>query len=142
MNGEIEKADVAPLMLTACPSFHSIWDSDSRDFNINDETGERLGYLDAGDFARHLVSLLAEGETGSFPAVFEVIERLHREGDDYVRELATIGYLEGLQFAASHEPRVEESDFVPFLGPESLRWWRGLVAFWNGSATTVEPLDA
>ena len=142
MNGVIEKSEVAPLMLAACPSFRSLWDSDSRDFNLDADTGERLGYLDAADLTRHLVGLLADGDTEEFPAVFEAIERLHCEGDDYVRELATIGYLEGLQFVSSHEPRIEESDFVPFLGPESLRWWRGLVAYWDGSASTVVPIDA
>ncbi len=141
MNGVIEKSEVAPLMLAACPSFRIIWDSDSRDFNVDAGTGERLGYLDAADITRHLVGLLAARQTTSFPAVFDVIERLHREGDEYVRELATVGYLEGLQFASSHDPRVQESDFVAFLGQESLRWWRGLLAFWDGSAPTVEPID-
>lgn len=128
-------------MVAACPSYEPIW-ADSHDLNVDHETGERLCYLDAGDLTRHLVALLAEGRTETFPAVFGVIERLHEDGDDYVRELATIGYLEGLQFAASHEPAVDESFPIAYLGPESLRWWRGLVAYWAGDASTVEPLDA
>lgn len=127
-------------MLAACPTYRPIWD-DSHDINVDEDTGGRLVYLDAADVTRHLVALQAAGQTATFPAVFNVIERLHVEGDDYVRELATIGYLEGLQAAASHEPEVDEADFVPYLGPESLRWWRGLLAFWNGTATTIHAVD-
>jgi len=38
--------------------------------------------------------------TEEFPAVFEIIERMHLEGDDYVKEAATIGMLEGIQNVA------------------------------------------
>jgi hypothetical protein len=138
----IDRTEVAPLMLEACPTFVRIWEDESREFNIDEESGERLCYLDAIDITCHLVDLMAAGRTESFPAVFEVIERMHCQGDDWVRELATIGYLEGLQFVSSHRPQLDESDFVPYLGPESLRWWRGLVAYWDGRAASIEPIDA
>jgi hypothetical protein len=32
----------------------------------------------------------------TFPAVFEIIERMHLKGDHYVKEAATIGMLEGI----------------------------------------------
>lgn len=129
------------MMLAARPSYEPVWEESLED-NFDEELGDRLYYLDAGDVSRHLVALLADGRIAEFPAVFALFERLHLEGDDYVRELATIGYLEGIQFAASHEPRVEESDFVRFLEPESRRWWNGLVAFWAGEAPAVEAMDS
>jgi len=39
----------------------------------------------------------AAGDRDEFPAVFGVIDDLHLRGDQYVCELATIGFLEDLQ---------------------------------------------
>ncbi|MCB0994624.1 MAG: hypothetical protein KDB21_06015, partial [Acidimicrobiales bacterium] len=71
---------------------------------------------------------------------FAVIERMHTDGDAYVAELATIGYLEGIQNMVGHAG-VDPAVFVPYLGPESARWWRGLDRFWAGEHPTVEPND-
>jgi len=71
-----------------------------------------------------------------FPAVARVIERLHVEGDGYVREAATIGLLEGIQNAWSNNT-VDPESFVPHLLPESLRRWRSLNDFWSGESTSV-----
>jgi len=54
-------------------------------------------YLALGDFAWHLIGMLERGETASLPAVFAAVERLHAEGEHYVREAATVGLLEALQ---------------------------------------------
>jgi hypothetical protein len=124
--------EVMPLLLAACPSFASTWRRIEAE-NLDGANGGRLHYLDAGDFTRHLVRLQTEGATAELLAAFRVVERLHVEGDHDVRELATVGYLEGVQFAASHVTDVDEGDFVTYLGPESRRWWNGLVDFWDGS---------
>lgn len=73
---------------------------------------------------------------------FHVIELLHSEGDEYVRELATIGYLEGAQTAASHTTDVSASTFEEYLGHESRRWWDGLNDFWAGRAQSVRARDS
>ncbi len=44
------------------------------------------------------------GRTDTFGKVFTLIERLHVEGDEYVRQLATIGYLEDLQNLSTPAP--------------------------------------
>lgn len=73
---------------------------------------------------------------------FDVIERLHLEGDTYVRELATIGYLEGIQNAADADQIGGGATALePFLGAESARWWQGLNAFWTGAAPYVRTAD-
>jgi hypothetical protein len=137
----ITRDEVMPLLLAACPSFRPVWQQVAAE-NYDDEGRCRLHYLDAGDVARHLVELQRAGATAEILAAMRVVERLHVEGDDYVRELATIGYLEGIQFAASHVPDVDEADFRAYLGPESRRWWDGLVAFWDGSVPPpVRPVD-
>ena len=69
------------------------------------------------------------------------VELLHTDGDDYVKGLATIGYLEGIQTACFHTADVRQEPFEPYLGPESLRWRRGLNAFWSGMIPRVQARD-
>ena len=124
-----------PLLLAACPSF--------RDRPADNDDGEdRLHYSDAGHFVHHLLRLHRAGATAEVAAAMQVIERLHVEGDAYVRILATVGYLEDLQNIAGHADDLDPADFVPYLGPESRRWWNGLNAFWDGSIPPpVRPAD-
>lgn len=114
----IVAADVIDLVLAASPSFAESWDKDE---NV-DEAG-RLPYIDMADLARHLERQLDAGDTTEFPAVFELIERLHVEGDHWVRELATVGILEALN---------PDKRFIPWLGPASISWWQRLDRFWGG----------
>jgi hypothetical protein len=130
----IEQHDAMPLLLQACPSFTSEWVQHVQ------ENGNDLQYVAAGTFARHLLSLYESGETAALPAVAAAIERLHVEGSPWVREFATIGLLEGIQNVWSHSHRSAE-EVALLLGPESKRWWRGLTAFWAGTAPHVRAQD-
>jgi hypothetical protein len=82
------------------------------------------------DLAHHLIGQLEAGATNRFEAVFDVVERWHVEGDDYVREAATVGLLEDLQNASLHTA-TSPDDFVPWLRPETRRWWQKVDAFWS-----------
>lgn len=128
--------EVMALLLKACPSFADTWRVIEVENGPDDDSATRLHYVDAGEFARHLVDLQKAGTTAEFPRVFEVIERLHVDGDDYVRELATIGYLEGIQNVAGNSG-LDPKAFVAYLGPESRAWWNGLNAFWAGKTPFV-----
>lgn len=119
--------EVMPLVVAACPSFGATWDPDEND----DESG-RLLYLDAADFARHVTKLIRVGELDELPAVAGLIERLHKDGDAYVRELATIGFLESFY---------PDEDIVPWLQPKSRRWWDRLDRFWKGDTTALREGD-
>lgn len=55
-----------------------------------------------GEFARHIIDLCKNNKTEEFASIFYAIERLHLEGDEYVKEAATIGLLEGIQNHAGH----------------------------------------
>jgi hypothetical protein len=88
------------------------------------------------ELAHHMVDLIKSKQTSKFPPVFDVIERLHIEGDDYVKEAATIGILESLQNVASNNG-VDPEAFVPWLGIESRRWWRQLNDFWQAKIPYV-----
>ena len=73
------------------------------------------------------------------PAAFAVVERLVVEGDDYVRNLGVIGFLEGLQMmtvtAAGIDP---EEAFRPLVGPVSERWWERINRFWGGEHDALQ----
>lgn len=70
--------------------------------------------------------MLEQGKTETFPKIFEVVEQWHIEGDSYVQEAATIGFLEALQ-----NINTEPEHFRQFLGPESEKWWDKLNRFWD-----------
>lgn len=52
------------------------------------------------------------------------------EGDDYVKEAATIGMLEGIQNVAGNS-RVDSKLFAKYLKLESAKRWRQLNSFWE-----------
>lgn len=120
-----------PLLLESCASFSEKWEEHRALYNDED-----LLYVDLGEFARHLVELQRAQQIEEFPAVFNVIERLHLEGDRYVKEAATIGALEGIQNVAGNTG-VDPEEFLQYLHPESSKWWRQLNDFWNAKIPFV-----
>lgn len=123
----ITRDQMLPLLVEACPSFAPNW----REF-VDEwkDKGDLPLYLVLADLAKHLVSKLAAGETEDFAAVFAVVERLHVEGEHYVREAATVGLLEDLQNTGIHKT-TEPEQFRRFLHQQSERWWDKLYAFWE-----------
>ncbi|MEO6725819.1 MAG: hypothetical protein ABIU20_09700 [Blastocatellia bacterium] len=117
-----------PLLLSACPSFAERWKEHRAYYGE-----EELLYIDLGEFAGHLIDLYKQDQKQEFPAVFCTVENLHIEGDEYVREAATIGLLEGMQNIAGNRG-VGPDVFEQYLKPESKKWWGKLNDFWNGDA--------
>ena len=123
----IGKEQIIPLILEACPSFQ-------RTFN---ESGNKdLLYVVVGDLARHLLIEYRAGRTGEFGAIYELIDRLHIDGEPYVKELATIGLLEGIQNVWLNSGEDPEN-FGRLLLPESRLWWNDLNDFWQGKIKQV-----
>lgn len=122
--GMIVKEQVMPLLLTACPSFTDRWNNYQNSFKA--PLDEPLLYIDLEEFASHLIELLGKERVEEFADVFDVVERLHLEGEPFVKEAATMGLLESLQNRA-----VEPAAFVKYLGPESKKGWRKLNEFWG-----------
>jgi hypothetical protein len=123
----ITRDEMLPYLVAACPSFAPNWES------FKKEWGEHPGpvlYLALADFARHLVGKLSAGDKKDLKNAFAAIERLHIEGDAWVREAATIGILESLQNGNLHTA-TEPEQFRPYLGRESARWWDKLYRFWD-----------
>lgn len=127
----ITKEQVMPLFLSACPSFAPVLENDRASY-----PDEGLLYIDMGELAHHMVDLIKSNQTSEFPAVFDVIERLHIEGDHYVKEAATIGMLEGIENIASNNG-VDPEAFAPWLRTESRKWWHQLIDFWQAKIPYV-----
>jgi hypothetical protein len=123
----IKQDQVISLVLESCPSFRSTWE------HSNDQD---LLYVVMGDLARHLLVQFRDKQTDEFKPLCSIIERLHIEGDPYVRELATIGFLEGIQNVWSNSNEDPEQ-FCKFLLPESQKWWKELNDFWEGKTSYV-----
>lgn len=111
----IEKVEVIPLLLQACPGFSEAWAKHLQ------EHGDDLSYVAAGAFAAHLLAVFRSSDHSSLPAIGEAIEQLYVDGSPWVKEFATIGLLEGIQNVWANN-NVDPERFVPYLGPESRRW--------------------
>ena len=69
----VNRSEMMPLLLQACPSFRPVWLSyaESQDFDAE------LEYIHLGEFARHLLSLIKQGDLFecsrpfSEPGIFE-----------------------------------------------------------------------
>lgn len=142
-----------PLLLEACPSFFPVWaeieeenalsESDPEDQELMAELdSRRLDYLDAAAFRRHMAELQMAGDNDEFPAIFRVIERLLIEGDDYVKNLGVIGYLEGFRMRTVTNFGIDpEVTFRPLLLPVSERWWQRIDRFWAGDVRALQVTD-
>jgi len=126
---KIDRTRMISLLLEADPSLKEPWDEFIEEWCDEPEIPH---YIVLGDFARHLVQQLEVGRTERFRAVFNVIETLQLNGDEYVQEAAVIGLLEDLQNGHLHTTTTRD-DFVPWLEPESLKAWKALIKFWYGS---------
>jgi len=107
----ITQDEVMDRILMACPIYAKSWDPADQ----TDENGEdRLLYCEASDLCRYLEARLDAHEDTELAEAFALIEALHVEGDAWVRNLATIGFLESLW---------PDERYLPWLEPVSRRWW-------------------
>jgi hypothetical protein len=114
-------------MLEADPALVATWLAFQNEWQAE---GELPMYILLSDVARHLVSRLEEHETSRLEAIFKVVERWNIEGDNFVREAATVGLLEDLQNENLHR-QTKPSDFEPWLLPETKRYWEEVGVFWS-----------
>jgi hypothetical protein len=129
-NEQISEDHVLELLYLRCPEFKEAIE------NELDAEDRKLGYTVAGSFARFLLDAHKSGRTDSLQSAAEFIEELHVRGNKNVKELGTIGYVEGIQ----NVWRNNEADpqvFYEYLLPESKKWWDELNRFWNGEIKYV-----
>ena len=117
----INENNLIEIVLNECPSFREDYEQyDNKD----------LLYLVAGEFSRYVLRLYKSNDGDGLLNAGKLIEKLHVNGNDYVKELATIGFLEGIQNNWGHE-KIDPNEFKKYLGQESLKWWISLHKFWN-----------
>ncbi|NOV01196.1 DUF7674 family protein [Paenibacillus planticolens] len=88
----IQKEQVMDMIIKACLSYKNRYSIYLKD---NYEVGEeRLLYVDITDFIDHMFERYQKRCIEELDKVFDCIEELHLNGDDYVKEWATIGFLE------------------------------------------------
>ncbi len=120
-------SEMLPLLVEASPGFATTWEEFQTEWADQPSLPH---YLVLGDFARHMSSLLVAQDHLTLQRVFQVIERLHLEGDRYVKEAATVGLLEDLQNTNLHREGTSPDQYVKYLLPESARWWKKVEDFW------------
>ncbi len=89
-----------------------------------------LPYMVAGVFAQFLLDAYKTKDTQTVSKGFQFIEKMHLSKVPEIRELATIGYLEGIQNVWSNDLNNPELVFNN-LGTESKKWWLELNKFWS-----------
>lgn len=124
MENQITKENVQDLLFSTCPSFKVFIENDL------DEEDRKLDYIVAGAFARFLLSQYQKNETKEFSAIAQFLEDLLTLGTQEVKELATIGYLEGVQNVWGNN-LVDPQVFYEYLLPESKNNWNELNKFWQ-----------
>ncbi|QWW70152.1 hypothetical protein [Rhizobium sp. WYJ-E13] len=125
---EFDRSNMFEPLLLADPSFRGKWEAFLATFLPD---GDELPlYLALNDLARHLIEHLEAGDTKRLDAVFDVVERWHISGDDYVKEAVTIGLLEDLQNEHFYNVAQPE-DFIPWLRSETSKWWIKVQEFWT-----------
>ncbi len=128
-------SDVMPLLLEACPQLRPAWEEHLKWWQGEEERGN---YNDISVLARYLVENAAADRTECFAKVFHVVERMIDEGDDAVRELATVGLIEDIQNIALNTG-VDHDLFLPWLGPHGRRGWYDIIRLWHGTAAKGWP---
>lgn len=118
----ITKEKMLPMLVESCPSFADKWQEHKELYQYEEDF---LPYVALGDFGRHLSELEKQKKTDEFEKVFDLFEKFHLEGDNFVREAATAGCLESLMNHKNTEKLVEH------LRPESLKWWNEVIKFWK-----------
>jgi len=123
------------ILIEASPSFENEWVDFQEEWKYEKEKAPY--YLILGDFARHVKKLYELKEEELLNEIFRAVERLHTEGNSYVIEAATVGFLEALQnISATQKGRA--SVYEKYLLPETEFWWKKVNKFWETGEVMVD----
>jgi hypothetical protein len=124
----VEAKDVMPSLLSTFPEFNREW----QDYLNSDMYGPDEPYNDIAQLATFLVDRIEIRETDGFDRLFRAVEELLQEATPSVRELITVGLLEGIQ-NVSLSRSVSLESWESWLGPLTSEAWRNVIEF--GTAT-------
>jgi hypothetical protein len=114
---KIKPEQVAGLVFESCPSYKEAWPN----FDTENSTGIQYSTPILIGFARHVAQLWKDQRFAEFPAIFNLVERLHLEGNKKVVDHVVFYFTELLYIELQKHginPRFAERR----LGPESAYW--------------------
>jgi len=133
----LNKEDIVPLLLKACPTAKDTWQE-----HLEDWEGEEAGdYNDIAVFAHHIIRCYEQDKTEEINNAFKTIERLINDGSDEVRAIAVTGFLEDIQNIASYHD-FGYKVFEPYLRPTSRQGWYELIELWKGKSSLADVIRA
>jgi hypothetical protein len=130
--------DLMPYILKIVPSFKKRWSKYVREnekhlakMDDDDKDYYKPGiYIDIGEFSHFLVVSYEKKRTSWFPTFFDFIERMIVEGNEKMKELAVIGFLEDIQTISSWRPH-KGKGLLKWLCPKSKEAWVELDKLWS-----------
>jgi len=124
----IDKSEMMALLSRTCPSFRPQTRRASRYWRDEDEATVEATLQELGQY---IVRSLDAHDTDTLGAIFSVIERLHLEGNAFVRENAAAHLVDALLSSEVREAQTIQA-ILTHLGPESLGAWKAREAVFEG----------
>jgi len=130
------ETEIMPRLVEEFPGFRPRWEK-----HLSFWKGEPAGgYNDISEFAHFVVKeLYPSGKTEEVQHAFDLMEQWLVNGNQKVRDLVVIGFLEDVQNIASWQP-FGRAVFLPFLGPQSRDAWNEIERVWAGRSSLMDVL--
>lgn len=108
----MDQIDAILLLKTSCKEIDPYW-QEYMDYWQDDE--ERGFLNDISVISRYIVERFALGKTDDFKEIFDAYEYISKHGNEAAKELAIIGFLEGILYLSSRQK----------FGDHALEKWMG-----------------
>ena len=128
------EAEVMPRLVAEFPGFRPRWEK-----HLELWKGKAAGnYNDIAEFAHFVVEdLYPNHNTSDLQRVFDLMEHWLVNGNQNLRDLIAIGFLEDVQNIASWQT-FGRAAFIPFLGPQCRQEWNEIERIWAGKTSLME----
>lgn len=130
----IEKNQMIPFLIDQVPELSSDWRAFKTEWVGRAELPIYLFLSDT--VVPHFLSLVGSADTKKTETLSRVVENWHTLGDSYVREAATIGFLESLQNRVEHD-KINREVVRNYLGRETQFFWDQVYLFWLGEIRII-----